>query len=47
MKGLHRDEAVGGQDRGKGKRISNVGICGRLVEGKLRACSESTLPRAV
>ena len=42
--GLHRDEAVGGQDRGvKGKRTNNVGIGGRLIEGKSRACSENTL----
>ena len=28
---------------GEGKRTSNVGICGRLIEGKSCACSENTL----
>ena len=28
---------------GEGKRTSNVGICGRLIEGRSRACSENTL----
>jgi len=32
-----------GRRIGKGKRTSNVGICGRLIEGKSRACSENTL----